>query len=287
VHTVTKVLVVFAAILSVLLAALTMAYAVNVERIISDRAAESNRRVTADATASAAIAQAKELQAQLNDQKQQLEAQISKLNSDIASLQGERTQLINDKTQAINSRDAVIGETEQAIATSKTQALLIQQYRDEVTKLRENELGYKRREIELTDRLNDLQSQLEVSQQSTRALQEQLVEANRQIQSGGGANQRVGSAAPGPYTPNFAVSAKVVSTSKDRATGKPMATIDVGSNNQIRENMELAVVRNGEFLANFIVTKADLGWAQGWVDYHGKKVEIQPGDRVVSVLASR
>lgn len=285
-HTVTKVLVVFAAVLSVLLAALTMAYAVNADRITADRMAEVNRRVQAEANSATSTAQANELKANMELQVNQLNADKAALMQQITSLQNERTTLVADKTAAQNSAQDVANKIDQLSATAKTQALLIESYRNEVTKLRENELGYKRREIELTDRLNDLESQREVLDGSVRALQEQLVEAQRQIQQGG--RNAAGGEPGAPFAPNFPVNAKVVSTMKDPATQAPMAQINVGANNQIQKNMKLVITRNGQYLGDLVVTRADLNWAEGTINTYGKKVDIQAGDEVRSlVTASR
>jgi len=284
VHTVTKVLVVFASILCVLLAALTMAYSVNVGRIVDDRHNEINRRLAAEAMAADRVAQGSEEQARMMLEIQQLQDQKTQLNSTITSLQNERSRLNQDLSAAVTSRDAIMGQIAQAVATSKTQALLIEQYRDEVTKLRDNELSYKTREIELTDRLNDLESAIEVKDQSVRALQEQLVEARRTIDSGGaaGANAiRTGM----PYAPSIPITGKIVKTAKDAATGNPVATINVGTNNQVRKDMLLAITRGGEFVGNLVITKTDLGWAEGKIDYLGKKVEAREGDVVMSLVA--
>jgi hypothetical protein len=105
----------------------------------------------------------------------------------IASLQTERTKLLQDVATATNARDAIVNQIDQLAATNKTQALLIDSYRNEVTKLRENELTYRKREIELVDRVNDLESQTEVQGGNIRALQEQLVECKRLVDAGGGA----------------------------------------------------------------------------------------------------
>ncbi len=133
-------------------------------------------------------------------------------------------------------------------ASNDTLATLSKSYREEVTKLRENELVSNRHQIELVDRINDLESQLEVATASQRSLQEQLAEANRSLQAAGGAI-RVGDTATGgdPYKPAFSVTGKVISTGKD-VTGKDTATINLGTNNRIRENMLLSVVRGEKFI---------------------------------------
>jgi hypothetical protein len=289
VHTVTKVLVVFAALLCVLLAALTMAYAVNADRIVADRMNMLNEVVQNKAVTAATNAKATEEQARLNDRIQQGEALAAQLNSTIASLQNERTSLISDKTAAVNQAQDILNKIDQLTATTKTQASLIEKYSVEVSKLRENELGYRRREIELTDRVNDLDSQLEVLQQSTRALQEQLVEAQRTIQQGGVGGARAAQADQQPYPPNFAVSARVVNVGVDRPTGKPMATINVGTNNQIQPRMSLTISHDGAFVADLVITRVDLGWAQGEIKYYGNaKAQVQAGDSVSNAsIASR
>jgi hypothetical protein len=287
VHTVTKVLVVFASILCVLLAALTMAYSVNVDRIVADRRSEIDRRITAETLANNRVAQGAEEAARLSQMVQAKDSQISQLNTKIAALEAERAQLNQNLAAAVAGRDSIVGQIDQAVATSKTQALLIQQYRDEVTKLRENELMYKKHEIELGDRINDLESSNEVKDQSVRALQEQLVEARRAIDAAGGAIALGPSRGPTqPYKPSIAISGKVTNTKKDAATGKPMARINVGSNNQVREHMQLAIVRGNQFLGNLVVTKTDLGWAEGVIDYVGNtKVEVKDGDEVTSLVS--
>lgn len=288
VHTVTKVLVVFAVILSVLLAALTMAYAVNVDRIVGDRMAEMNRRLAAETLAASKVAQAVDEQARLEGLIAELRADNTKLKSQIANLELERQTLLADKTSALNQVQEVMSKIGGLVETNKTQALLIDSYRDEVTRLRENELGYRRREIELTDRLNDLASQNEVLNGSVRALQEQLVEAKRALDAGATGTRTTSGGQP--YAPTFPVRAQITQVYEDTATRKPMATINVGSNNNIRENMQLVVVREGQWLANFIVTRVDLGWAQGTLDFQGRGgVQVRPGDTVmnISVAANR
>jgi hypothetical protein len=285
VHTVTKVLVVFAAILCVLLAALTMAYSVNADRIVADHLKQVELRTATETTANNQLTQAAEEQARLNQDIQQANNEKTQLGTQISSLQQERQKLLQDVANAVNARDAIVNQTEQAITTSKTQALLIQQYRDEVTKLRESELNYRKREIELADRINDLESQREVLEQSTRALQEQLAEARRTIETGGTIGAVGQSNMGAPIRPSFAVSGRVVSVGRDGATNKPIATINVGTNNQVRDNMQLIIVRGDQFLANFLVKKADLQWAQGEIDTLGKNVTVQEGDTVRSLVA--
>jgi hypothetical protein len=285
VHTVTKILVVFAAVLCVLLAALTMAYSVNADRIVADYKAQVNAKLLAVETANADVSQANLEKEAKQQELSGKETQITELGMKIASLENDRAQLMNRVSAAETAREGKNAQVDQLAATSKTQALLIDSYRTEVTKLRDNELSYQRKQIELVDRLNDLESQREVQDQNIRALQEQLQEMRRTIDTMGPTGNGGPAVANGPYKPSIPISGKIVATQK-APNGKTVATINVGTNSQVRENMELAISRGGQFLGNFVVTRADLQWAVGEINTLGKNVDVHEGDSV-STLVSR
>ncbi|MBL9031165.1 MAG: hypothetical protein JNM80_05600 [Phycisphaerae bacterium] len=290
-HTVTKALVVFAALLLVLLSALTMAYSINADRIIQDRRSIMDAKRASDEMASSKISQAAEEQARLNGQIEALNKELTSRAAKISSLESERAQLIAQVRAAEDGRASIAGQIGQLGETNRTQALLIQNYRDEVTKLRDNELNYRKREIELVDRNNDLESQVEVLRQSTRALQEQLVEARRTIDAGGVALGALGGSSGGPYTPSIALAGTVNKVFQDPATKKPMAEINIGTNNQVREGMELTVSRGDQFVAKFIVSRVDLNWSVGEIRYlevgrgGQPKNEVRQNDRVGTLSA--
>jgi hypothetical protein len=284
VHTVTKVLVVFAAVLAVLLAALAMAYSVNVDRVAGDYRAETDRRAQADVAAQTAIAQAREFDLQRQQLVSQLRNQETATATKISQLEAERAQLIAAVRAAEAARDAIAGQTAQALASNNTLTQINKTYAEEVARLRDSELARSRREIELVDRINDLESQREVLDSSVRALREQLAEAHRTIQASGASIRTTG--ANQPYAPSINLRGRVVRVSPDPATGRPMATINIGANDQVRENMELVITRNGQFLGNFIVTKTDLQWSMGNIDTLNRQVQIQEGD-IVSTLSAR
>jgi hypothetical protein len=283
VHTVTKVLIVFAAVLCVLLAALTMAYSVNVDRITGDYQRQVDETAATRTSSATQQSQWVELQAKFQRDIEARDAAIRTLESEKATLEGERQALRKDKADAINARDEVMSKIDQATASIKTLSLLVEGYRTEVTKLREQELVYRKNEIELVDRINDLQSQNEVLTSSVRSLQETLVATKRQLDEAGG--PVIGrSQATGPIQPSFPVNARVIETRTDKATGKPMATINVGTNNQVREHMQLVVVQNGDYVADFTVTRADLQFCEGTIDAKGKPVTVRAGDTVRSLV---
>lgn len=283
-HIVTKVLVVFSAILAVLLSALTMAYSVNADRIAADHRSQVDQRRAMEVQLQATSAQAKEEQLHLSRQLDESRREAASRDSRIRDLESERARLMTAVQNAESRAEAIRGEIGQLNASVGTLTRLTENYRDEVTQLRDNELGYRRREIELVDRINDLESQREVLEQSTRALQEQLAEARRAIEMQGAPSAGVGRTAA--FTPTIPINGRVTNVIKDPATGKPMAMINVGANNSVRDNMQLVITRNGQFIGNLIITRTDLQWSLGEIDYLGRRVEVQAGD-IVQTLASR
>jgi hypothetical protein len=283
VHIVTKVLVVFAAVLAVLLSALTMAYAVNSDRIVASINSERNKRDVIETQLQLTKAQVRDEQLALSRQLEEVRREAAARDGRIRELESERARLLTNVEKEANRAEAIRGEIGQLNASVGTLTRLTENYRDEVTQLRENELGYRRREIELVDRINDLESQREVLEQSTRALQEQLAEARRAIEQG--VPTAEGARTPG-FTPSIAINGRVTNVIRDTATGKPMAMINVGANNQVRENMQLVITRNGQFVGNLIITRTDLQWSLGEIDYLGRNIDVQAGD-IVQTLASR
>lgn len=286
-HTVTKILVVFAAVLAILLGALTMAYSVNASRITDQYRAALDDAATARSSLNQQMSMWQVESASLNGDKVALEKKATDLENQIRTLQQEKGQQLSATRAAEASRDQALAQIDQIIATSQTQAALIKNYRDEVTKLRENELVYRRKEIELVDHINDIESQLEVSQAGVRALQEQMVELHRTIQAQG-AVVRPGDTATNtdPYRPNFSLTGKVTTTGKD-VNGKDTATINLGTNNQVRERMKLSIVRGDKFIANLVIFKTDLQQSTGMIDYLNQKevIAVQPGDEVRAIAA--
>ena len=284
-HTVTKVLVVFAAILCVVLSALTMAYAVNADRISGDYLAEKDRRTAAETARTTDASQQR-------DELQQKQAQLDAANTQIAQLlvenrryAAEKTDLITRVSRAEAEHASVLQKIDQLAATNQTQAKVIESYSNEVTSLRDNELRYRREAIQLSDRIADLSSQNEVLEQNTRALQEQLTSAHENAAGmAAGAVNPAGGRDTTPRVPSVRVDGRVTRVEKAAATGDTLAQINLGTNNQVRDNMRLYVTRAGQYLADIVIVKADQRESVGRVLTHGRAVEVRADDVVTSVL---
>ncbi|MBC7834288.1 MAG: hypothetical protein H7Y88_04205 [Phycisphaerales bacterium] len=289
-HTVTKFLIVACAVLSLLLAALTMAYTSNAGAITDSIAQERATAQEARANEAAALAQSGEERNNLRLSIESHLATIREREATINTLQSERTTLRADKEKAEAQAQAIRNRIDQLAATAEANAGMIKAQADELRTLRSDQLSSSQREIELVDRLNDLESQREVLDRTARALREQLSEAQLQLStalsSAGGAGSGPGATAQGrqPFESRGPlIRAAVRETFKSEA-GQEYAVIDAGSNAGVQENMKLNIVRGGDFIGTIIITKADPTQSVGRIDKLGRSVEVRSNDTILSRL---
>lgn len=277
-HVVTKILVVLATVMSILLAAMSVAFTANADRI---RTENERLRTMEDAQVSTLKAD----KAAHGAARLRLEEQISNLNEEIAQLKREQIALQQDSARHMADSEAAKAEAvavqakiDQLASTVATQTELIASYRTEVTSLRDNELRYSRREIELADRISELTGQLEVAQETNRALQEQLAE----VTYGGSGRPRPGGSGPVASGP---IRAQITELRRDPGSGSTLASIDAGSNDRLRPNMELSIVRGNTFIGKLTLESVDLNEAVGRVDLLGNRnASVRQGDLVVTSL---
>lgn len=277
-HPVTKILVVFAAILSVLLSALTIAYSANAQRIKEQYLDAQRAREAALAAKSAQDSIHSEERARLEEEIASLEQQLNELERRKTSLQQDNAELLARVEQAESQRRATEARLDQLAASAQTQSTLIASYRDELSSLRQSELQSKQREIELADRISDLSAQLEVAVETNRALREQIAELRQQqetqVASGEGRSRE---RATRP------VRATVTEVNTNQA-GDLLAQINAGSNDRLRENMELTIVQDGRFAGKLVLTSVELNEAVGRVDTLNLDTQVQPGATVLSAV---
>ncbi len=287
-HIVTKILIVFCAVLSLLLAALTMAYAANANILKANIRTEQTMKHAAMADASSQVAQAGLLNADQGKTIVSLNDMIASKEKDIANLTGERTQLRTEVQRSQADADRATSQIQQLNATGQTQAALIKSYRDEVTALREGGLATERRSIELQDKINDLSSQREVLEQNARALKEQLEElklANSTLAqnaaSGGVTNMASKSGSTPRELPGPIVRARVSEIFRSPA-GDDMVVISEGSNRGLKENIQMNISRGDAFIASIVLTRVEPTKAVGRVTF--KPGSISVDDTVLSRL---
>lgn len=274
-HAVTKILVVFAVILSILLSALTVAYSANASRIKGQYMASEARATAFQSELQATTGRQAEERARFQAEMDAVNQQLNAALSEKASLQQEATRLTADLKQAQVELQGVQARIDQLAAMSQTQTLLISSYRDELSKLREDELRGKQREIQLADQINDLSGQLEVAIETNRALQEQLAELQ---QAASGAALAQGGSRPMVGQP---IQARITNV-KPGTNGALLAEIDAGSNDRLSRGMQLTIVQDGAFAGVLELDTVELNESVGVVKLNRGK-PIQAG-AIVSTI---
>ncbi len=281
-HILTKVFIVFAAVLSVVLAALTMAYSINADTIAAKYADALREAETAKADGNAAVSQYSNANAILQDRIAELQNKLANAQQQNLTLSQENQSLLTAKTNAEHDAAAIKNQIGQSQETVRAMAAMIESLRNEITKLRTSEFSLRKASLDLEDRVNDLASQNEVYEQTIRALREQVAAAQRAAEStlagatGSGTNEPF--EATGPV-----IHGTVTRVTTDPASGEELVEVDVGSNDRVAENMKLHVGRgNDTFVATLVVVRTDLQSSVARISLANDGLDVQPGDIVVS-----
>ncbi|MBS0187053.1 MAG: hypothetical protein JSS51_03230 [Planctomycetes bacterium] len=283
--TLTKVLVIIAAVLSLFLSALVIAYSTNTDRILADRDAEIARSLAAQGQLADNATQASAAKASWEKEREALNSQLTERDSKTRELERVNAEMTRGKAKAEQELQAITLKIAELGETVKTQATLLSGYRDEVSALRKNELRFREQAVQADDRISDLESQNEVLTQSVRALREQLEEARLTRETSGSMGMLGVSAAKEPFVDTgIPVTGTIENVSTDPSTGAVLAKINLGSNDRIRENQKLFISRGKDFVANLIIVKTDMRFAIGRVDSLSRKVDVQSGDSVTTRL---
>lgn len=282
-HAVTKILVVFCAILALLLAALTMAYAANAGAIKSSFNSERAARIAAESAAKNEVAQFAQERVSAEERSRTLQGELAARAKEVSDLQSQRTTLIADLERATAEVASIRNQIAQLGATTQTQASVITNYHQEVTALRDEMLASSKREIDLVDRINDLESAREVLEQNSRALKEQLEEAKLAMQNAGRPGAGASADEPrelgGPL-----IRARVVDVKKS-PSGEDLVVISEGANRGVKANALLHIIRGGDvFLGSVVITSVEPGQSVGKLNLYGKPNSVQAGDIVLSRL---
>jgi predicted nucleic acid-binding Zn-ribbon protein len=282
VHVLTKTLVVLAAVLSVALSALVIAYAVNTDRIAADYGNALRRETAANAMVSANLAAYNTTETQLNATIAALNNQILQAKKTSDDLAAENATLRTAAAKAESERQSVVNKIAELGETTKTQAEIIKNYREENSSLRNSDLSLRTRQAELDDRINDLESQREVLEQNYRALQEQIAEAKRaqeQLLTG----NRQGTASMAAVAPD--IKGRVEAVQYDDVLKKTIVKINIGANDRVGKNMAFYITRGSTFVGRVQVNHdPDLKFSVGELVLLSPGQEVRVGDQVSTHL---
>jgi vacuolar-type H+-ATPase subunit I/STV1 len=287
VHVVTKILVVFAAILAVLLAGLTMAYSINADSIVSNLRSErmmKDQAITALNSANTRHGEELALRAQevqaLQGQLNGRDERINQLESEVASLRTEKRNAEIEAERLTNQ----IGDT---LDSLQFYGKMIDGQRVEIAQLRDKELSTREEMIQLEDSLHDAESRNEVLTQTTRSLQEQLKELQNQIASAGEGGVAPGGVAIGTLRTVGSlrtIKGGVLDVRSGAIAGQTLVEINVGENDGAEVGMVMAVYRGTDnYVGNIEITRTDLQTSVGRVTLlENAKDPVQNGDRVAT-----
>lgn len=286
-HILTKVFVLFAAVLSVLMAALAISYTANAGRIVDDYN-DMKSAVTAAKESEAAqrsiFDRELEAKAQLIETQRQ---QIAELEGTVRDLDARHSEAVVRAEQARHDADSIRGQISQALVATGTQAKIIDSYRDELQELRVAELRWKGEKLDIEDEMADMESRIRVYEQTQRSLREQLAAAQQEIEvlRRGGA-VAAGGRATGPVEIQGPAIRGVVQVVRQDTNGSTFVQISLGQRDHVGANNKLYLVRGTRFLGEVVVEEPDVNTSVGRViNLSSSDIKIREGDTVLSRLS--
>lgn len=279
-HTITKFLVVLAAVAGIALSSLTIAFAINNRAVLTDynRLKSANEALQAREQEAASTAQAEA--DRLRRGQDTLRQQVSASESELLRLRQEVSELRRDKLTANQQVTTLQNQIGQLNETNRMLAELSERFASEVNELRGTELALRQNEISLLDRIADLQSNNESLTATVRGLREQIARMDRGEADGTGV-------AGSPDVTTY-VQGMITDTQRDPASGATLARVDLGSQDGLTRGKRLFIVRteggSARLVGHFNVQTADLQFADGVVDSLGLGISPRRGDMVVSEL---
>lgn len=282
-HILTKVFAVLAAVMSLVLASLTIMYSVNAETV---RSSYDNARLNEQAAVQAFQTQQQlhsQETASLNTELQATQRTVADLQSQIGSLQIENDRLLREKRTAEVDSERVQGQVTQLGVAQETLSKIVDGYRDENKSLRDAELNFREQRLDLEDRIADQASQLQVLDATVRALREQLADAERRVEELRGG--RTVASAESAGTVRIAgrpVRGRVESVQSDPTSGGTLVRVNIGSSDRMQANVVLSVFRGSTFVGEVTLTAVDLQASTGRVSLPVNGLSVQAGDEVIT-----
>jgi len=290
VNLLTKILVVLGALLAVVLAALSMAFAANAATIRASVDAERSMRM---ASQSELDLERTKNQGEISTRKAAQDAaqsEATRLATEINSLQAERKTLLAEVRDARLNAERFRNQAAGKDQVVQTSTKLVDTLTGEVTTLRDKTISTAKREAEMTERLSELEAQNQVLTQNVRALQEQLAEtrtamersAGQTLASGTSAASGAAAAAASGFEAAGPLVTGRVRTITRAENGEDLAFITVGGSSGLKVGQRLSIVRDGKFVASLVLTVVDASESAGRIDRLGRSVDVLANDLVLS-----
>ena len=291
----TKIFVVLVTFLSVLLVALVVPFVAKTEDFRKQY--ENQRTLTLKANAAARTLQSRinsldeargERRATWTATERKLKAEITTSENDLAEAATEVNQLKSELAQREVNMGRLTAAAEQA-------ALLLTSQSEEVEEYRTRFAAAEKRAVELDDRINDLNSQLDSFSRQVQRLKEesyertaelakmqklwdQVPKATRLAVAGTGSVEEGGTE---PYVPREAIHGRI--TKVQQFGDDKYVELDIGSVDGVAMNMKFWVHRGGQFVGTVVIMTVDANAAAGRLQITAEGVgEIVAGDTVLT-----
>ncbi len=285
----TKVMVVFVVVLSVLLVALVIPFVANTENYKQDLVTAEKR---ADVAEELAKLQASEVQAA----QEKVSILITNLEADKQGLRRElstaQEQLRNERSVLQSQRSEVSklqADASQDSAALKQMTQILDTLQSELARRRTEMLDNQTRSIQLADRNNELESQIETYERQIRRFKEQMTELQedrialeRKLQQVPSDILQQIEGESGSTTTDYELTQRVAGsiTGIESFGGDTFVMIDVGANDQVTPNVSFLIHRGDDFLGRMVVTTVDANESAGRVML--LQGDIQVGDSVLT-----
>ncbi len=280
---VTKIFVVLATILAVVIVPLMIAYVNNTAAIKGAMDDAQQRLEVAEAEADI-----------LSAEMAQTQDKVANALEAAAQAREQRINEVNDLLTQVAAKDQRIVELQSSLAARDAQITTLaagNEQSGKIIEMLEQELGDKRdqlvkadkQNIELTDQNQELTVNLDTMNEQVRLLQEklagaqeQLVELEQQQESAGVARD---GQAPRPVPAVKPIRGMI--TDVQQVDGETFVAVNVGSNDQVAEGMQFIIHRGDQFVGSLEITNVDLNAAAGRVTL--SRDQVQPN---LEILAS-
>jgi chromosome segregation ATPase len=292
---ITKIFVVLVTFLSVLLVAIIVPFVARVEDYREVARQEQDRRLLAEKTARLRQAEISVLQDRESERVKDLRSQITTLTSQIASLTEELASTRANLQEAKGENAKREADRSSLIAANRQFAATVESLHEELKQRREQNVDQTTKMIQLADRNNELESQLDSLTRQVRRLKEQLTAVQsrseelqtaferldpairRDIMGGG---QEATAAATTPFESAVPITGRV--TNVQKIADETFVEINIGRNDGVAENMKFLVHRGGQYLGTMVIDKVDTSASAGHMRLIKEGQQITGGDAVMS-----
>lgn len=281
----TKIFVVLVTIFSVALVGMMISFVARTEDWKGKYEDEKARANSAEKTAMFRQEQIKQLTDKESERIALLSAEKNKLDAELSALQTKAAEAAADATRLAQQKDKSEADVSQLTAAVKLLTDINQSVKQELDKRREEVISSETKRIQLADRNNELQGQVDTLQRERKSLNERLVALEKSIDdlrmkaaSVASTTDSATPAAPSEFVPDVAIRGQVVAT--DKADSVTFVKINVGSTDRVRENTKFIIHRGSTYVGTMVVTNVDTKASAGRLTLG--QGEIKPGDEVLA-----